>query len=88
MIEVNLETTHNSPRDFYYHHEQLLKRHFFHFFWIYKGNIVPIWLEYVSGKDQIYSALAAAVVGVIFDLNLVEISQVLKEYKSLPEKKS
>jgi len=44
----------------------------------YKGNIVPIWLEKLFGKEQIYSALAAAGVGVIFDLNLVEISQALK----------
>lgn len=52
----------------------------------YKGNIVPIWLEKLFGKEQIYSALAAAGVGVIFDLNLVEISQALKNYQSLPGK--
>ena len=43
----------------------------------YKGNTVPVWLEKLFGKEQIYSALAAATVGVIFDLNLVEISQAL-----------
>ncbi len=52
----------------------------------YKGNIVPVWLEKLFGKEQIYSALAAAGVGVIFDLNLVEISQALKNYHSLPGK--
>jgi UDP-N-acetylmuramoyl-tripeptide--D-alanyl-D-alanine ligase len=52
----------------------------------YKGNIVPIWLEKVFGKEQIYSALAACAVGTIFDLNLVEISQSLKNYQSLPGK--
>lgn len=52
----------------------------------YKGNIVPIWLDGLFGKEQIYSALAAVVVGTIFDLNLVEISQALKNYKSLPGK--
>ena len=52
----------------------------------YKGNIVPIWLEKLFGKEQIYSALSAAGVGVIFDLNLVEISQSLKNYQSLPGK--
>lgn len=52
----------------------------------YKGNIVPVWLERVFGKEQIYSALAAAVVGTILDLNLVEISQALKNYHSLPGK--
>jgi len=52
----------------------------------YNGNVVPIWLEKLFGKEQIYSALAAAVVGTILDLNLVEISQALKNYQSLPGK--
>ena len=52
----------------------------------YKGNLVPVWLEKLFGKEQIYSALAAACVGTIFDLNLVEISQALKNYHSLPGK--
>ncbi len=42
------------------------------------GNIVPIWLEGTCDKEQIYSALAAIAVGTIFGLNLVEISQALK----------
>ena len=52
----------------------------------YKGNIVPVWLEKLFGKEQVYSALSAAAVGTIFDLNLVEISQALKNYQSLPGK--
>lgn len=44
----------------------------------YQGNIVPIWLENLSGKDQIHAALAAAAVGEILGLNLVEISEALK----------
>lgn len=48
-----------------------------------KGNIVPVWLERFFGKEQIYSALSAACVGAIFDLNLVEISQSLKNYHFL-----
>jgi len=52
----------------------------------YKGNIVPIWLEKLFGKEQIYAALSAISVGTIFDLNLVEISQALKNYQSLPGK--
>jgi UDP-N-acetylmuramoyl-tripeptide--D-alanyl-D-alanine ligase len=52
----------------------------------YKGNIVPIWLEKLFGKEQIYAALAAIAVGTIFGLNLVEISQALKSYQSLPGK--
>jgi len=52
----------------------------------YRGNIVPIWLEKLFGKEQIYSAQAAVCTGVIFNLNLVEISQALKSYQSLPGK--
>ena len=52
----------------------------------YIGNVVPVWLDKVFGKEQIYSALSAAAVGTIFDLNLVEISQALKNYRSLPGK--
>lgn len=52
----------------------------------YHGNVVPVWLEKVFGKEQVYSALASAAVGVIFGLNLVEISQALKDYQSLPGK--
>ena len=52
----------------------------------YKGNIVPVWLEKLFGKEQIYAALSAVAVGTIFDLNLVEISQALKNYFSLPGK--
>lgn len=52
----------------------------------YKGNIVPVWLGKLFGKEQIYSALSVTAVGTIFDLNLVEISQALKNYHSLPGK--
>lgn len=52
----------------------------------YKGNVVPFWLERTFGKEQIYCALAGIVVGTIFDKNLVEISQSLKEYETLPGK--
>ena len=54
----------------------------------YQGNIVPVWLEGILGKEQIYDTLAAACVGTILDLNLVEISQALKNYYSLPEKRT
>jgi UDP-N-acetylmuramoyl-tripeptide--D-alanyl-D-alanine ligase len=48
--------------------------------------LVPFWLEGVFGKEQIYSALTAVAVGKILGMNLVEISQNLKDYKSLPGK--
>ena len=43
----------------------------------YKENVVPIWLKEEGNKNQIYAVLAAACVGTIFDLNLVEISQII-----------
>jgi len=52
----------------------------------YKGYVVPVWLDKLFGKEQIYSALAAASCGSIFGLNLVEVSQALKNYQSLPGK--
>ncbi len=44
------------------------------------GKVVPVWLEKSTDKDKdkISSALAAATVGTIFGLNLVEISQSLQ----------
>ncbi|PIZ76473.1 MAG: hypothetical protein COY04_01340 [Parcubacteria group bacterium CG_4_10_14_0_2_um_filter_7_35_8] len=48
----------------------------------YKGSAVPVLLSGALGEHQIYSALAAATVGVIYDLNLVEISQALRNYRS------
>jgi hypothetical protein len=53
----------------------------------YKGSTVPVWLEGSGGKDRIYSALLAACVATIFDLNLVEISQSLKNYHPAPVEK-
>jgi UDP-N-acetylmuramoyl-tripeptide--D-alanyl-D-alanine ligase len=52
----------------------------------YKGSTVPFWLEETFGKEQIYSALAAAAVGTILGKNLIEVSQMLKNYKALPGK--
>jgi UDP-N-acetylmuramoyl-tripeptide--D-alanyl-D-alanine ligase len=52
----------------------------------FKGSIIPVWLHSLFGKEQIYSALAAISVGILLDLNLIEISQAFKNYKSLPGK--
>ena len=43
----------------------------------YQGSIVPIWLEDFN-KKQIYSILASIGVALIFNFNLVEISQNFK----------
>lgn len=47
----------------------------------YKGNIIPIFLPEVLGQPQIYSVLAGAAAGVIYELNLLEISAALKNYE-------
>jgi len=50
----------------------------------YEGNIVPVWLKNLFGKEHIYAALSAVAVGEILGLNLVEISDALKSYQGLP----
>lgn len=47
----------------------------------YQGNTVPIWLDFSAQKEHIYSFLAALAVSTILNLNLVEVSQVLKSMK-------
>jgi len=49
----------------------------------YKGNIVPIWLENISKKSEIYAILAAIACGLQLNMNLVEISQSIKKLKSV-----
>jgi len=49
-----------------------------------KGNSVPARLINVLGIQYLYSALAATAVGSVFDINLVEISEALKEFRPLP----
>jgi len=49
----------------------------------YRGNIVPVWLEKNGGKEIIYIALVAAAIGTNLDMNLVEISQTLKNSLSV-----
>ena len=50
----------------------------------YKGTILPVRLNNVLARHQIYSALVAAAVGVEFGLNLVEISGLLSNFLSPP----
>ena len=48
----------------------------------YQGTTVPVFLPDVLGKHQIYSALAAAAVGIAFNINLVDIAEALKKWQS------
>lgn len=47
----------------------------------YGGSMVPVRIDKVFGKAQCYAAAAAAAVGIAFGLNLVKISDQLKNYK-------
>ncbi|MEK7162738.1 MAG: UDP-N-acetylmuramoyl-tripeptide--D-alanyl-D-alanine ligase [Patescibacteria group bacterium] len=50
----------------------------------YNGSFVPVILKNVFGKAQAYAAAIAACVGLIFDLNLVQISEALSlDYRSV-----
>lgn len=50
----------------------------------FKGSSVPAKLINVLGCQHLYSALAAAAVGIIFDMNLIEISEALKQIEAIP----
>ncbi len=47
-----------------------------------EGTSVPIKLNNAIGNGQVYAALSGAAVGLIFNMNLVEISEALQKYKS------
>ena len=49
----------------------------------YQGNIVPIWLENIFKKSEIYAILTAIGCGLQLNINLVEISQSIKNLKSM-----
>ncbi len=48
----------------------------------YQGNVVPMLLPAVLGPHQIYAALAAIAVGLIYEINLLDIAEALKKYQS------
>jgi UDP-N-acetylmuramoyl-tripeptide--D-alanyl-D-alanine ligase len=50
----------------------------------FSGSSVPAKLINVLGVQHLYSALAAASVGITFNMNLVEIVEALKEFQPLP----
>ncbi|MFA4890014.1 MAG: UDP-N-acetylmuramoyl-tripeptide--D-alanyl-D-alanine ligase [Candidatus Paceibacterota bacterium] len=50
----------------------------------YKGNIVPIRLSGIFGKQAVYTALAALGVGSAMGLNMIEMAESLSKYKSPP----
>lgn len=50
----------------------------------YQGNIVPFSLPKILARHQIYSALVGISLGLRQGLNLVEISEILKDFEALP----
>jgi len=52
----------------------------------YNGTVLPVWLEKIFGREQIYTALTVISIAKILKLNLVEVSMAFKNYKSLPGK--
>lgn len=49
----------------------------------YKGSTVPVWLKHASCQEHIYCALLAAAIGVLLDINLVELSQAMGDYVTM-----
>jgi UDP-N-acetylmuramyl pentapeptide synthase len=47
----------------------------------YQGNIIPFWLDFPAEKTHVYNALAAISVSTILNLNLIEVSQIIKNMK-------
>ena len=54
----------------------------------YEGTTVPFRLSHALGRGQVYTALAASAIGIHFGYNLVEISEILSNYKPLPGRMS
>ncbi|MDP2669163.1 MAG: Mur ligase family protein [bacterium] len=48
------------------------------------GASVPVRLKNVYGKQHVYAALAATAAGIVFDMNLIDISEALQKYESPP----
>jgi len=48
----------------------------------YNNSSVPIFLPHCFGKQQAYAALAAISVGIAYGMNLVDISEALRQYRS------
>ncbi len=52
----------------------------------FEGKVIPVWLNKIFGREQIYASLVAIGTAFIFGINPLEASQNLKFYKSLPGK--
>lgn len=48
----------------------------------YQGSIVPVFMKTAIGRPAIYAILAGAAVGLHYEINLLEISEILSNYSS------
>lgn len=48
----------------------------------YEGSIVPVLLPGVLGEHQIYAALVGAACGIVYGMNLVQISESFQKYRA------
>lgn len=48
----------------------------------YQGSTVPIMLPNILGEHLVYATLAAVAVGLIYEINMVDISQALRTFKA------
>ncbi|MFA5029301.1 MAG: UDP-N-acetylmuramoyl-tripeptide--D-alanyl-D-alanine ligase [Patescibacteria group bacterium] len=48
----------------------------------YRGSTVPVFLPNILGEHLIYAALAAAAIGLVYEMNLLEISEALRLFKA------
>ncbi|PJE58109.1 MAG: hypothetical protein COU81_02495 [Candidatus Portnoybacteria bacterium CG10_big_fil_rev_8_21_14_0_10_36_7] len=55
-----------------------------HFKLNYNGNTVPVRMNNILGKHQLYSAVVAVSVGTYFGMNLVEMAQALQDFQPPP----
>jgi UDP-N-acetylmuramoyl-tripeptide--D-alanyl-D-alanine ligase len=51
-----------------------------HFKMSYDGSIVPVFMKNILSETAVYAALAGAAAGIHFDFNLVEISEILRDF--------
>lgn len=51
---------------------------------MHKGSFVPVHLTDALAEHQIYAAIAGASLGIIYGLHLVDISEALADYQTLP----
>jgi UDP-N-acetylmuramyl pentapeptide synthase len=52
----------------------------------FKGMIVPVWLDGLFGKEEVYSSLSSIVVGFFLNFNLIKISESLRSYRGVEGK--